>query len=122
KTRSQKQDTHLLAAIQATIATSILAQFTSKRCVSYFVILFDGGGYGKGGMGTLSVNASRQRKAGSNAPFPSAFHSTRRWTLACTGGHERRREYVSKRAFEFAGSLKKVVVELGKTGLAFVAG
>ena len=62
--------------------------------------------------------ASRSRRERSNTRSLSASRSTRRLDVGEDTGTPVVEDYVDKMPFKFTGDLKKVVVELGKSGLA----
>lgn len=83
-----------------------------------FDFKYDGLGYGKGGTGTLSVDGKEVAKGKIERTIPVRFSLDETFDIGLDTGTPVIEDYVEKMPFKFTGNLKKVVVELGKSGLA----
>jgi arylsulfatase len=79
---------------------------------------YEGPGYGKGGTGTLSVDGNEVAKAKIGRTIPVRFSLDETMDVGLDTGTPVVEDYVDKMPFRFTGTLNKVVVELGKSGLA----
>jgi arylsulfatase len=78
---------------------------------------YDGTGYGKGGTGTLSVDGKQVAQGRIEHTIPIRFSLDETMDIGEDTGTPVVEDYVNKMPFKFTGTLKKVVVELGKSGL-----
>jgi arylsulfatase len=83
-----------------------------------FDFQYEGPGYGKGGTGTLSVDGKEVAKGKIERTIPVRFSLDETMDIGMDTGTPVVEDYVKKMPFKFTGVLKKVVVELGKSGLA----
>src|SRR5262249_23543815 len=79
---------------------------------------YDGKGYGKGGTGTLSVDGKEVAQGKIERTIPVRFSLDETMDVGMDTGTPVVEDYVNKMPFKFTGGLKKVVVDLGKSGLA----
>src|SRR5262249_42625609 len=79
---------------------------------------YDGGGYGKGGTGTLSVDGKEVARGKIERTIPVRFSLDETMDVGMDTGTPVVEDYVNKMPFKFTGVLSKVVVELGKSGVA----
>src|SRR5262249_12470287 len=79
---------------------------------------YHGPGYGKGGTGTLSVDGKQVAQGKIERTIPVRFSLDETMDVGMDTGTPVVEDYASKMPFAFTGDLKKVVVELGKSGLA----
>ena len=97
---------------------------TAKKLVpGVHTIKFDfkyhGPGYGKGGTGTLSVDGAQVANGEIQNTIPTRFSADETFDIGMDTGTPVVDDYESKMPFKFTGgTLKKVVIELGKSGLA----
>ena len=82
-----------------------------------FDFKYDGPGYGKGGTGTLSVDGKQVAQGKIERTIPVRFSLDETFDVGEDTGTPVVEDYVTKMPFEFTGELKKVVIELGKSGL-----
>jgi len=85
-----------------------------------FDFKYDGPGMGKSGTGTLTVDGKPAAKGKIERTVPLRFSLDETMDVGLDTGTPVVEDYVEKMPFEFTGSLKKVVIELGKSGLAAV--
>jgi arylsulfatase len=83
-----------------------------------FDFQYDGPGYGKGGTGTLSVDGKEVAQGKIERTIPVRFSLDETLDVGMDTGTPVVEDYVDKMPFKFTGILRKVVVELGKSGLA----
>jgi arylsulfatase len=83
-----------------------------------FDFQYEGPGYGKGGTGTLSVDGKEVAKGKIERTIPVRFSLDETMDIGKDTGTPVVEDYVNKMPFKFTGVLRKVVVELGKSGLA----
>src|SRR5262249_55809059 len=83
-----------------------------------FAFDYDGPGYGKGGTGTLSVDGKEVARGRIERTIPVRFSLDETMDVGMDTGTPVVEDYVDKMPFAFTGVLKKVGVELGKSGLA----
>ena len=82
-----------------------------------FDFKYDGGGYGKGGTGTLSVDGKQVAQGKIERTIPVRFSLDETMDVGKDTGTPVVEDYANKMPFEFTGVLNKVVIELGKSGL-----
>jgi arylsulfatase len=78
---------------------------------------YDGPGYGKGGTGTLSVDGKQVAQGKIERTIPTRISLDETMDVGEDTGTPVVEDYVDKMPFKFTGVLKKVVIELGKSGL-----
>ena len=78
---------------------------------------YDGPGFGKGGTGTLSVDGRQVAQGKIERTIPVRFSADETLDIGEDTGTPVVEDYVDKMPFKFTGDLKKVVIELGKSGL-----
>jgi arylsulfatase A-like enzyme len=78
---------------------------------------YDGPGMGKGGTGTLSVDGKEVAQGKIDRTIPARFSLDETFDVGEDTGTPVIEEYLPKMPFKFTGNLKKVVIELGKSGL-----
>ncbi|MBI5757987.1 MAG: arylsulfatase [Planctomycetales bacterium] len=83
-----------------------------------FDFKYDGPGYGKGGTGTLAVDGKPVAQGKIERTVPVRFSLDETFDIGMDTGTPVVEDYVNKMPFKFTGHLKKVVIELGKSGLA----
>src|SRR5262249_50837379 len=83
-----------------------------------FHFQYEGPGYGKGGAGTLSGDGKEVAQGKNEGTIPARFSLDARKDVGMETGTPGVGGYVHKKPFTFRGDLKKVVVDLGKSGLA----
>ena len=83
-----------------------------------FDFQYEGPGYGKGGIGTLSVDGKEVAQEKIDRTIPVRFSLDETMDVGMDTGTPVVEDYVKKMPFRFTGDLKKVIVELGKSGLA----
>ena len=83
-----------------------------------FDFKYDGPGFGKGGTGVLSVDGKEVAQGKIERTIPVRFSLDETLDVGMDTGTPVVEDYVNKMPFQFTGVLKKVVVELGKSGLA----
>jgi arylsulfatase len=83
-----------------------------------FDFQYDSPGYGKGGTGTLSVDGKEVAQGKIERTIPVRFSLDETLDIGMDTGTPVVEDYVNKMPFKFTGDLKKVVVELGKSGVA----
>ena len=83
-----------------------------------FDFKYDGPGYGKAGTGTLSVDGKQVAQGKIERTIPVRFSLDETMDVGEDTGTPVVEDYVNKMPFKFTGVLKKVVIELGKSGLA----
>jgi arylsulfatase len=79
---------------------------------------YDGPGFGKSGTGTLSVDGKQVAQGKIERTILVRFSLDETFDIAEDTGTPVVEDYVNKMPFKFTGDLKKVVIELGKGGLA----
>ena len=79
---------------------------------------YDGPGIGKSATGTLSVDGKQLAQGKIERTIPIRFSLDETMDVGLDTGTPVVEDYVGKMPFKFTGSLKKVVIELGKSGLA----
>jgi arylsulfatase len=84
-----------------------------------FDFKYDGGGYGRGGVGTLSVDGKQAAQAKIERTIPVRFSLDETFDVAKDTGTPVIEDYADKMPFEFSGVVNKVVIELGQSGLAW---
>jgi arylsulfatase len=82
-----------------------------------FDFKYDGPGYGKGGMGTLSVDGNQAAEGKIERTIPVRFSLDETLDVGMDTGTPVVEDYVDKMPFKFTGALNKVVINLGKSGL-----
>jgi arylsulfatase A-like enzyme len=82
-----------------------------------FDFKYDGPGYGKSGTGTLSVDGKQVAEGKIEHTIPTRFSLDETLDVGEDTGTPVVEDYVDKMPFKFTGVLKKVVIELGKSGL-----
>lgn len=83
----------------------------------HFDFKYDGPGYGKSGAGTLSVDGKQVAQGKIERTIPTRFSLDETLDVGEDTGTPVVEDYVNKMPFKFTGHLKKVVIELGKSGL-----
>jgi len=83
-----------------------------------FDFKYAGPGMGKGGTGTLTVDGKQVAQARIERTVPTRFSLDETFDIAEDTGTPVVEDYVDRMPFEFTGDLKKVVIELGKSGVA----
>jgi arylsulfatase len=83
-----------------------------------FDFKYDGPGYGKGGTGTLAVDGKKVADGKIERTIPVRFSLDETLDIGMDTGTPVIEDYVDKMPFKFTGVLKKVVIDLGKSGLA----
>jgi arylsulfatase len=78
---------------------------------------YDGPGMGKSGVGTLSVDGKQVAEGKIERTIPIRFSLDETFDVGMDTGTPVVEDYLDKMPFKFAGDLKKVVIELGKSGL-----
>jgi arylsulfatase len=79
---------------------------------------YNGPGLGKGGVGTLLVDGLEVAQGKIDRTTPFRFSLDETFDIGQDTGTPVIEEYEAKMPFKFTGVLKKVVIELGKSGLA----
>ena len=82
-----------------------------------FDFQYDGTGYGKGGTGTLSVDGQQVAQGKIERTIPVRFSLDETFDVGEDTGTPVVEDYEAKMPFKFTGTLKQVVIELGKSGL-----
>ena len=82
-----------------------------------FDFKYDGPGMGKGGTGTLSVDGKQVAEGNIERTIPIRISLDETFDVGEDTGTPVVEDYVDKMPFKFTGDLKKVVIELGKSGL-----
>jgi arylsulfatase len=82
-----------------------------------FEFQYDGPGYGKGGTGTLSVDDKQVAQGKIERTIPVRISLDETLDIGEDTGTPVVESYVNKMPFKFGGELKRVVIELGKSGL-----
>ena len=78
---------------------------------------YDGPGFGKSGTGTLSVDGKEVAQGKIEYTIPLRFSADETLDIGQDTGTPVVEDYVNKMPFKFTGTLKNVVIELGKSGL-----
>jgi arylsulfatase A-like enzyme len=78
---------------------------------------YDGPGYGKSGTATLTVNGKQVAQGKIERTIPVRFSLDETMDVGEDTGTPVVEDYVNKMPFKFTGILKKVVIELGKSGI-----
>ena len=81
------------------------------------VFKYDGPGMGKSGTGTLSVDGKQVAQGKIERTIPVRFSLDETFDVGLDTGTPVLETYLDKMPFEFTGTLKKFVIELGKSGL-----
>src|SRR5262249_24397077 len=79
---------------------------------------YEGRGYGKGGTGTLTVDDKEVAHGKIERTIPVRFSLDETMDVGMDTGTPVVEDYVNRMTFKFTGVVNKVVVELGKSGLA----
>jgi len=79
-----------------------------------FEFKYDGPGYGKSGTGTLSVDGAQVAQGKIERTIPTRFSLDETFDVGEDTGTPVIEDYVNKMPFRFTGTLKKVVVTIGK--------
>jgi arylsulfatase len=82
-----------------------------------FNFKYDGPGSGKSGVGTLLVDGKQVAQGKIERTIPTRFSLDETMDVGEDTGTPVVEDYVAKMPFKFTGTLKKVVIELGKSGL-----
>jgi arylsulfatase len=85
-----------------------------------FDFRYDGPGYGKSGTGTLSVDGKQVAEGKIDRTIATRISLDETFDVGRDTGTPVLEDYVNKMPFKFTGELKKVVIELGKSGIATV--
>jgi arylsulfatase len=78
---------------------------------------YDGSGYGKGGTGTLYVDGQQAAQAKIDRTIPVRFSLDETMDVGMDTGTPVVEDYETKMPFKFTGTIGKVVIQLGKSGL-----
>jgi arylsulfatase A-like enzyme len=105
---NQKQHKYRVASKEKLAAGKHTIKFDFK---------YDGPGMGKSGAGTLSVDGKQVAQGKIERTIPIRFSLDETFDIGEDTGTPVVEDYVDKMPFKFTGDLKKVVVELGKSGL-----
>jgi arylsulfatase len=82
-----------------------------------FDFKYDGPGRGKSGTGTLFVDGKQVAQSRIERTVPARFSLDETFDVGEDTGTPVVEDYVKKMPFKFTGELKKVVIELGRSGL-----
>jgi arylsulfatase len=82
-----------------------------------FDFKYDGPGFGKSGTGTLAVDGKQVAQGKIERTIPLRFSLDETMDVGQDTGTPVVEDYVAKMPFKFTGVLKKVVIDLGKSGL-----
>jgi arylsulfatase len=82
-----------------------------------FIFSYDGPGRGKSGTGTLSVDDKQVAQGKIERTIPTRISLDETFDVGEDTGTPVVEDYVDKMPFKFTGDLKRVVIELGKSGL-----
>ena len=82
-----------------------------------FDMNYDGPGYGKSGSGMLTVDGKQMAQGKIGRTIPIRFSLDETFDIGEDTGTPVVEDYVDKMPFKFAGEIKKVVIELGKSGM-----
>ncbi len=82
-----------------------------------FALAYDGPGYGKSGTGTLSVDGKQVAQGVIARTIPVRFSLDETMDIGEDTGTPVVEDYVSKMPFAFTGTIEKIVVTLGQSGL-----
>ena len=82
-----------------------------------FDFKYDAPGYGKSGTGTLFVDGKEVAQGQIERTIPIRFSLDETFDVGMDTGTPVVEDYVNKMPFKFNGNLKKVVIELGKSGV-----
>jgi len=82
-----------------------------------FAFQYDGPGFGKSGTGTLSVDGQQVAQGKIERTIPIRFSADETFDIGEDTGTPVVEDYEDKMPFKFTGDLKKVVIELRKSGL-----
>jgi len=85
-----------------------------------FDFKYDGPGYGKSGTGTLFVDGKEVAQGKIERTIPIRFSLDETLDIGMDTGTPVVEDYVNKMPFKFTGTLQKVVIDLGNSGLAAV--
>jgi arylsulfatase len=83
-----------------------------------FDFVYDGIGYGKSGTGALMVDGKQVAEGKIERTIPVRFSLDETLDIGMDTGTPVVEDYVSKMPFKFTGTLNKVVIQLGKSGLS----
>jgi arylsulfatase len=83
-----------------------------------FDFVYAGPGFGKGGTGTLSVDGKQVAQGKIERTIPVRISLDETLDIGEDTGTPVVEDYVDKMPFKFTGSIGKVVIEPGKSGLA----
>ncbi len=106
---NQKQHKYRVASSEKLAPGKHTIKFESK---------YAGPGMGKSAMGTLSVDGKQVAQGRIERTIPLRFSLDETMDVGEDTGTPVVEDYVGKMPFKFTGDLKKVVIELGKSGLA----
>jgi arylsulfatase len=81
-------------------------------------VKYDGPGAGKSATGTLTVDGKQVAQGKIERTIPTRYSLDETLDIAEDTGTPVVEDYLAKMPFKFTGELKKVVIELGKSGLA----
>jgi arylsulfatase len=90
---------------------------TSGKHTIDFDFKYDGGGAGKGGTGTLSVDGKQVAQGRIENTIRARFSLDETMDIGEDTGSPVLEEYAAKMPFKFTGKLDKFVIDLGKSGL-----
>src|SRR5205823_3737303 len=83
-----------------------------------FDFAYDGGGVGKGGAGTLSVDGQKVAEGRIERTVGRRFSFDETFDVGEDTGTPVVEDYADRMPFKFNGTLHKVTIELGKSGLS----
>jgi arylsulfatase len=93
-------------------------KLTPGKHVISFDFAYDGGGIGKGGRGTLSVDGNKVAESRFEKTIPFRFSLDESFDVGQDTGTPVIDEYDAKMPFKFSGTLKQVAVKLGADQLS----
>jgi len=82
-----------------------------------FEFVYDGGGIGKGGMGTLLVDGKQVAQGRIERTIQARFSLDETFDVGADTGTPVIEDYADKMPFKFAGTLSKLVISLGANDL-----
>jgi len=88
-------------------------KFTPGKHAIVFDFAYDGGGIGKGGMGTLSIDGKKVAEGRIEQTQPVRFSLDESFDVGMDTGSPVIDEYDAKMPFKFTGTLNKVEIKLG---------
>ena len=106
---NQKQHKYRIASMEKLSPGKHIVKFDFK---------YDGPGPGKSGTGMLLVDGKEVAQGKIERTIPTRFSLDETFDVGIDTGTPVVEDYVNKMPFKFTGVLEKVVVELGKSGLA----